>query len=133
MGLEGFSQSLAQEVAAFGIKVTLVEPTGFSTDWSGPSAAHAEPLPAYADYREQVQAMRKARIGTPGDPGRERPRDPQGRGRRRAAAARLLRRRPARPDQGREEAGVARYAIDPDNADRLWALSERAIGRRLQV
>lgn len=68
MGLEGFSQSLAQEVAAFGIKVTLVEPTGFSTDWSGPSAAHAEPLPAYADYREQVQAMRKARIGTPGDP-----------------------------------------------------------------
>jgi NAD(P)-dependent dehydrogenase (short-subunit alcohol dehydrogenase family) len=67
-GLEGFSQSLAQEVAGFGINVTLVEPTGFSTDWGGPSAAHAEALPAYAEYREQVQAMRKQRLGTPGDP-----------------------------------------------------------------
>lgn len=33
--LEGFSQSLSQEVAGFGIKVTLIEPTGYSTDWSG--------------------------------------------------------------------------------------------------
>jgi NAD(P)-dependent dehydrogenase (short-subunit alcohol dehydrogenase family) len=30
--LEGFSQALAQEVADFGIKVTLIEPGGFSTD-----------------------------------------------------------------------------------------------------
>lgn len=30
--LEGLSQSLAQEVAGFGIKVTLIEPSGFSTD-----------------------------------------------------------------------------------------------------
>ncbi len=45
-----------------------MEPTGFSTDWSGPSAVHAEPLPAYAEYREQVQEMRKQRLGTPGDP-----------------------------------------------------------------
>lgn len=67
-GLEGFSQSLAQEVAGFGIKVTLVEPTGFSTDWSGPSSAQAEQNPAYAEYREQVQAARKQRLGTPGDP-----------------------------------------------------------------
>lgn len=67
-GLEGFSQSLAQEVAGFGIKVTLVEPTGFSTDWAGPSAVQAEPIEAYAEYREQVQEMRRKRIGTPGDP-----------------------------------------------------------------
>ena len=46
-GLEGFSQSLAAEVAGFGIKVTLVEPAGYATDWSGPSAVRAEPLPAY--------------------------------------------------------------------------------------
>jgi NAD(P)-dependent dehydrogenase (short-subunit alcohol dehydrogenase family) len=33
--LEGLSQSLAQEVAGFGVKVTLIEPAGYSTDWSG--------------------------------------------------------------------------------------------------
>src|SRR6266446_3624751 len=33
-GLEGISQALAQEVKEFGINVTLVEPGGFSTDWS---------------------------------------------------------------------------------------------------
>jgi len=33
--LEGFSQSLAQEVAGSGIKITLIEPTGYATDWSG--------------------------------------------------------------------------------------------------
>ena len=31
--LEGISQSLALEVADFGIKVTIIEPGGFSTDW----------------------------------------------------------------------------------------------------
>src|SRR5262245_56457886 len=36
--LEGFSTSLAQEVAPFGIKVTLIEPAGYATDWGGPSA-----------------------------------------------------------------------------------------------
>lgn len=32
--LEGFSRSLAQEVAEFGIRVTLIEPGGFSTNWT---------------------------------------------------------------------------------------------------
>src|SRR5215469_15707932 len=45
--LEGLSQSLAQEVAGFGIKVTLIEKNGYSTDWAGPSARRATPLPAY--------------------------------------------------------------------------------------
>ena len=67
-GLEGMSQALAQEVAGFGIKVTLVEPTGFSTDWSGPSSVQSEHNPAYAEFREQVMEMRKQRLGTPGDP-----------------------------------------------------------------
>ena len=67
-GLEGMSQALAQEVAGFGIHVTLVEPTGFSTDWSGPSSVQSEQNPAYAEFREQVQEMRKQRLGTPGDP-----------------------------------------------------------------
>jgi NAD(P)-dependent dehydrogenase (short-subunit alcohol dehydrogenase family) len=66
--LEGISQSLAQEVASFGIKVTLIEPGGFATDWSGSSSSRSEQLPAYADYHEQVQEQRRKRVGTPGDP-----------------------------------------------------------------
>jgi NAD(P)-dependent dehydrogenase (short-subunit alcohol dehydrogenase family) len=65
-GLEGFSQTLAQEVADFGIKVTLVEPQGFTTDWSGPSASQAEQHPAYDGTREKMAARRGAQ--TPGDP-----------------------------------------------------------------
>jgi len=38
--LEGLSQALAQEVAAFGIKLTIIEPAAFSTDWGGASARH---------------------------------------------------------------------------------------------
>ena len=66
--LEGISQSLAQEVAAFGIKVTLIEPGGFATDWAGSSSSSSEQLPAYAEYHEQVQEQRRKRVGTPGDP-----------------------------------------------------------------
>jgi len=66
--LEGISQSLAQEVAAFGIKVTLIEPGGFATDWAGSSSSTSEQLPAYAEYHEQVQEQRRKRVGTPGDP-----------------------------------------------------------------
>jgi len=65
--LEGFSQSLAQEAAGFGIKVTLIEPGGYSTDWGGSSAKHATALPAYDGVREQA-ANRPSRRGTPGDP-----------------------------------------------------------------
>ena len=66
-GLEGLSQALAQEVAGFGIKVTLIEPGGFSTDWAGPSAKHSAQLPAYDELREKAQQGR-ARRGPPGDP-----------------------------------------------------------------
>jgi NAD(P)-dependent dehydrogenase (short-subunit alcohol dehydrogenase family) len=67
--LEGFSQSLSQEVAGFGVRVTLVEPAGYSTDWAGSSARHATALPAYDGVREQALAARKARFSAgPGDP-----------------------------------------------------------------
>lgn len=66
--LEGISQSLAQEVAGFGIKVTLIEPGGFATDWAGPSAKHSDELPAYADVRESVMEQRSSRNAEPGDP-----------------------------------------------------------------
>jgi NAD(P)-dependent dehydrogenase (short-subunit alcohol dehydrogenase family) len=66
--LEGFSQSLSQEVAGFGVKVTLIEPTGYSTDWSGSSARHSAELPAYDAVREQAAEARKKRYTTPGEP-----------------------------------------------------------------
>ncbi len=67
-GLEGFSQSLAAEVADFGIKVTLVEPTGYSTDWGGPSAVRAERLTAYEPLWEQASARFGAVRSRRGDP-----------------------------------------------------------------
>jgi NAD(P)-dependent dehydrogenase (short-subunit alcohol dehydrogenase family) len=67
--LEGFSQALAQEVADFGIHVTLIEPGGFATDWSGDSAKHAEESPAYEAFRIKAAEARKARIGAQGNPG----------------------------------------------------------------
>jgi NAD(P)-dependent dehydrogenase (short-subunit alcohol dehydrogenase family) len=66
--LEGFSQSLAQEVAQFNIKVTLIEPGGFSTDWAGPSAKRSAPLSVYDDLREEVAAWRASSWRAPGDP-----------------------------------------------------------------
>ena len=66
--LEGISQSLAHEVAQFGIKVTLIEPGGFATDWAGPSARHSAALPAYAEYHRQAEEARQKRVSQPGDP-----------------------------------------------------------------
>ncbi|MDX3309704.1 SDR family oxidoreductase [Streptomyces sp. ME08-AFT2] len=54
--LEGLTEALAQEVAGFGIKVTLVEPGGFETDWAGSSGVFAEQLPAYDELRAAVAA-----------------------------------------------------------------------------
>jgi NAD(P)-dependent dehydrogenase (short-subunit alcohol dehydrogenase family) len=66
--LEGFSQSLSQEVAGFGIKVTLIEPTGYSTDWSGSSAKHATPRPVYDHARDIAAKARTQRFTAPGNP-----------------------------------------------------------------
>jgi NAD(P)-dependent dehydrogenase (short-subunit alcohol dehydrogenase family) len=66
--LEGFSQALAAEVHGFGINVTIIEPGGFSTDWGGASAKHAQTLPAYDGLREEAAKFRAARTRTQGDP-----------------------------------------------------------------
>lgn len=47
-GIEGFCESVAQEVAPFGIGVTVVEPGGARTEFRYGSAQVADPLPAYA-------------------------------------------------------------------------------------
>lgn len=58
--LEGLTESLAQEVAGFGIKVTLIEPGGFATDWGNASATFASPQPQYAGVREAMGTMAAA-------------------------------------------------------------------------
>jgi NAD(P)-dependent dehydrogenase (short-subunit alcohol dehydrogenase family) len=66
-GLEAFSQSLAGEVGDFGIKVTIIEPGGYATDWGGRSAVQAEQLSVY----DGVRAARQERfrtVSSPGDP-----------------------------------------------------------------
>ena len=67
-GLEAFSQSLAAEVAGFGIKVTIVEPTGYTTDWAGPSAVQAEHIAAYDGIRAARERTRAATPAGRGNP-----------------------------------------------------------------
>ncbi|CAM5276573.1 SDR family NAD(P)-dependent oxidoreductase [Streptomyces aurantiogriseus] len=55
--LEGLTESLAQEVSGLGIKVTLVEPGAYATDWGGSSAVHVSANPAYDGVREQLDAF----------------------------------------------------------------------------
>ncbi|MGW3423046.1 SDR family NAD(P)-dependent oxidoreductase [Streptomyces phaeochromogenes] len=47
--LEGLSESLAQEVAAFGIHITNVEPGPYATDWLARGARHSERHPDYTE------------------------------------------------------------------------------------
>ncbi|MFI7065958.1 oxidoreductase [Kribbella sp. NPDC050124] len=67
--VEGFSQVLSNEVAPFGVKVTIVEPGAFRTDWGGSSMTLA---PVDPDYDSTVGAMNRYRLETdgkqPGDP-----------------------------------------------------------------
>jgi NAD(P)-dependent dehydrogenase (short-subunit alcohol dehydrogenase family) len=70
--LEGFSETLRQEIQPFGIKVLMVEPSGFRTDWAGSSMDRAEPIDAYqgieaiADRRAAQQAEKNG--SQPGNP-----------------------------------------------------------------
>jgi NAD(P)-dependent dehydrogenase (short-subunit alcohol dehydrogenase family) len=53
--LEGLSETLRQEVEPFGIKVLMVEPSGFRTDWAGSSMDRAEPIDAYEQIDQIAQ------------------------------------------------------------------------------
>lgn len=70
--VEGMSESLAQEVAPFGIKVTIIEPGSLRTDWSGRSAVTAAELSEYANTPAgYVRNLLKTSHGQePGDPAR---------------------------------------------------------------
>ncbi|MBQ1204249.1 MAG: SDR family NAD(P)-dependent oxidoreductase [Loktanella sp.] len=55
--VEGLSDALAQEVDGLGIKVTLVEPGPYATDWAGASATHAAPITDYDPLRAAMAAQ----------------------------------------------------------------------------
>jgi NAD(P)-dependent dehydrogenase (short-subunit alcohol dehydrogenase family) len=55
--VEGLSEALWQEVEPLGIKVMLVEPSGFRTDWAGRSADESKKQ--IADYAVTAGAWRK--------------------------------------------------------------------------
>ena len=59
--VEGFSEVLNAEVKPLGIKVTIVEPGGFRTDWGGSSMQTSTVGP---DYEETVGAMNRFREST---------------------------------------------------------------------
>jgi NAD(P)-dependent dehydrogenase (short-subunit alcohol dehydrogenase family) len=54
--LEGLTEALAQEVAMFGIRTTLIEPGGFATDWGTDSAVRSEGNPVYKPIRDAMAA-----------------------------------------------------------------------------
>jgi NAD(P)-dependent dehydrogenase (short-subunit alcohol dehydrogenase family) len=68
--VEGLSEALAKECAPLGIRVTVVEPGPFRTDWAGRSLK--VPRTPIADYAETAGARRAAVQGysgtQPGDP-----------------------------------------------------------------
>lgn len=68
--VEGLSEALWQEVEPLGLKVLVVEPSGFRTDWAGRSAEEsAHQIGAYADTAGRARSQVKASSGRqPGDP-----------------------------------------------------------------
>jgi NAD(P)-dependent dehydrogenase (short-subunit alcohol dehydrogenase family) len=71
-GIEGFAESVAQEVAPFGIGVTIVEPGGARTGFRYGSAQVAELLPAYDHTPAHgfLAMLDPANGLAPGDPAR---------------------------------------------------------------
>ncbi|WP_454850118.1 oxidoreductase [Rhizobium binxianense] len=70
-GVEGFSEVLAKEVGPLGIRVTVVEPGGFRTDFAGASTVLAEGRPEYAETVGAMARYQRDYNGRqPGDPAR---------------------------------------------------------------
>ena len=68
-GVEGFSESLSKEVAPLGIRVTIVEPGGFRTDFAGSSTTLREGRPEYdTTVGATVRFQRDYDGKQPGDP-----------------------------------------------------------------
>jgi NAD(P)-dependent dehydrogenase (short-subunit alcohol dehydrogenase family) len=67
--VEGFSESLAREMDLVGVKVTIVEPGGFRTDFAGSSSSLEGGRPEYDRVVGETARMQRAYDGRqPGDP-----------------------------------------------------------------
>jgi len=70
-GVEGFSEVLAKEVGPLGLKVTIIEPGGFRTDFAGSSQTIGPDNPVYAKTVGAVARFQRDFNGKqPGDPSR---------------------------------------------------------------
>jgi NAD(P)-dependent dehydrogenase (short-subunit alcohol dehydrogenase family) len=68
--VEGLSESLSKEVAPLGIKVLVVEPGPFRTDWAGRSLKRSSrQIPEYAEtsgaFRERIEGGSGKQVGDP--------------------------------------------------------------------
>jgi NAD(P)-dependent dehydrogenase (short-subunit alcohol dehydrogenase family) len=68
--VEGLSEALAKEVAPLGIRVLVVEPGPFRTDWAGRSLKKSsQQIPEYADtagvFRERIEGGSGKQVGDP--------------------------------------------------------------------
>jgi NAD(P)-dependent dehydrogenase (short-subunit alcohol dehydrogenase family) len=69
--IEGFSESLAKEMALIGVRVSVIEPGGFRTDFAGASTSLNEGRPEYdAVVGATARAQRSYNGTQPGDPAR---------------------------------------------------------------
>ncbi len=112
-GVEGFSESLSREVRPLGVKVTIVEPGGFRTDFAGTSTKLNEGRVEYdSTVGASVRFQRDYHGKQPGDPAR-------------AAAALLylvsLPEPPLRLLLGRDCYALAeKSALEKLESDRMW-------------
>jgi NAD(P)-dependent dehydrogenase (short-subunit alcohol dehydrogenase family) len=68
-GVEGFSESLSKEIGPLGVKVTIVEPGGFRTDFAGSSAEFHQGRPEYeSTVGAAIKFQRNYNGKQPGDP-----------------------------------------------------------------
>ena len=68
-GVEGFSEVLSKEVGPLGVKVTIIEPGGFRTDFAGSSTEIREGRPEYdATVGKAARFQRTYNDKQPGDP-----------------------------------------------------------------
>jgi NAD(P)-dependent dehydrogenase (short-subunit alcohol dehydrogenase family) len=68
-GVEGFAEALAAEASPINVKVTIIQPGNFRTNWAGASMVRSQPLPEYKPAIDPiVQQFADLDGKQPGDP-----------------------------------------------------------------